>query len=117
MVSTEASRLIIQFRVYGLAAVAEIGGCFSFWAWLRLGRSPLWVVPGCCALVGFAYLLTGSNAAQAGRSFAAYGGIYIVTSLLWMWVVEGVRPDRWDVAGAAVCLVGVAIIMHGPRSV
>ena len=68
--------------------------------WARLGESPLWVVPGCCALAGFAYLLTRSDAAQAGRSFAAFGGVYIVTPLLWMRVVEGARADRRDAAGA-----------------
>lgn len=101
--------------LYGPAAIAEISGCFAFWAWLRLGRSPLWLIPGCAALVLFAYLLTRTSAAEAGRSFAAYGGVYIVASLGWMWIVEGVRPDRWDLVGAAFCLLGAAIILLGPR--
>ncbi len=104
-----------SFAIYAAAAVAEIGGCFAFWAWLRLGRSVLWVVPGIAALVLFAYLLTRIDAAFAGRAFAAYGGVYIAASLAWMWAVEGARPDRWDAMGAAVCILGAAIILFGPR--
>jgi small multidrug resistance family-3 protein len=102
--------------LYLAAALAEIGGCFAAWAWLRLGRSPLWLVPGTVALSLFAFLLTRSEAAAAGRAFAAYGGVYIVASLGWLWVVEGVRPDRWDVAGAALSLAGAAVILLGPRA-
>ncbi len=105
-----------SFAIYAAAAVAEIGGCFAFWAWLRLGRSALWVVPGIAALVLFAYLLTRIDAAFAGRAFAAYGGVYIAASLAWMWAVEGARPDRWDAMGAAVCILGAAIILFGPRA-
>lgn len=100
---------------YVLAALAEIGGCFAFWAWLRLGRSPLWLVPGLACLVLFAWALTRVDASLAGRAYAAYGGIYIVASLLWMWAVEGARPDRWDAIGAMACLVGAALILFGPR--
>lgn len=101
--------------VYAGAALAEIAGCFAFWAWLRLGHSPLWVVPGLISLAAFAYLLTLIDTAAAGRAYAAYGGVYIVSSLLWLWIVEGVRPDRWDVSGAAICLAGAAVIIAGPR--
>lgn len=97
------------------AAVAEIAGCFAFWAWLRLGKSGLWTVPGTLALILFAVLLTRIEAEFAGRAFAAYGGVYIAASLSWLWVVEGTRPDRWDLVGAAVCLVGAAVILLGPR--
>lgn len=103
------------FAIYLLAALAEIGGCFAFWAWLRLGKSGWWVVPGVLALALFAYLLTRIDAAFAGRAFAAYGGVYIAASLGWLWAVEGARPDRWDAIGAAVCLAGAAIILFGPR--
>jgi small multidrug resistance family-3 protein len=98
------------------AAVAEIAGCFSFWAWLRLDRSPWWIVPGTGSLCLFAYLLTLVDADHAGRAYAAYGGIYIATALLWLWLAEGARPDRWDVAGAGVCLIGAAIILWAPRA-
>lgn len=101
--------------LYITAALAEIAGCFAFWAWLRLGRSPLWLVPGTLSLVAFATLLTLVPAAQAGRAFAAYGGVYIAASIGWLWLVEGRRPDLWDASGALVCLAGAAIILWGPR--
>jgi len=103
------------FSIYVAAAVAEIGGCFAFWAWLRLGQPVTWLVPGLALLVVFALLLTRIGTDFAGRAFAAYGGVYIVASLLWMWGVEGSRPDRWDVIGAAACLAGAAMILFGPR--
>ena len=101
---------------YSLAAVGEIGGCFSFWAWVRMGKSPLWLVPGIAALLVFALALTQVETSNAGRAYAAYGGVYILASLVWLWSVEGVRPDRWDAFGAAICLVGAAVILFGPRS-
>jgi small multidrug resistance family-3 protein len=98
------------------AAFAEIAGCFAFWAWLRLDKSPWWLAPGMVSLALFAYLLTLVDSAAAGRAYAAYGGIYIVASLAWLWIIEGVRPDRWDGIGAAICLVGAALILFGPRA-
>lgn len=106
-----------SFAFYAGAAVAEIAGCFAFWAWLRLGKSVLWTAPGTLSLVIFAALLTRIEAAYAGRAFAAYGGVYIAASLAWLWLVEGTVPDRWDLIGAFVCLVGAAIILFGPRTV
>ena len=103
------------FAIYAAAALAEIGGCFAFWAWLRLGRSVIWLVPGIAALILFAYLLTRIDAAFAGRAFAAYGGVYIAASLGWLWAVEGARPDRWDAIGAAICIIGAGVILFGPR--
>ena len=96
-------------------ALAEIAGCYCLGAWLRLGRSALWLGPGVVSLVAFAWLLTLSPASQAGRAYAAYGGVYIAASLLWLWAVEGRRPDGWDLPGAAVCLVGAALILWAPR--
>jgi small multidrug resistance family-3 protein len=110
------TELLRPFAWYGLAALGEIGGCFAFWLWLRLDRSAWWVVPGGLALLVFAWALTRIEADHAGRAFAAYGGIYILASLVWLWLVEGVRPDRWDLVGAAVCLAGAAIILFGPRA-
>ena len=104
-----------SFAYYIAAAVAEIAGCFAFWAWLRLGRSVYWIVPGVISLTVFALLLTRIESLFAGRTFAAYGGVYIAASVLWLWVVEGQRPDRWDVAGSIICLVGAGIILLGPR--
>jgi small multidrug resistance family-3 protein len=97
------------------AAVAEIAGCFAFWMWLRLDKSVWWLIPGMGSLALFAYLLTLVESAAAGRAYAAYGGVYIVSSLAWLWVIEGVRPDRWDTLGAVICLGGAALILFGPR--
>ncbi|WP_454762008.1 YnfA family protein [Caulobacter segnis] len=102
--------------VYALAALAEIGGCFAFWAWLRLGKTPWWAGAGTLSLIVFALLLTRIDASVAGRAFAAYGGVYIVASIAWMRLVENARPDRWDLIGGAVCLVGAGIILFGPRA-
>jgi small multidrug resistance family-3 protein len=101
--------------LYAAAALAEIAGCFAFWAWARLDRSALWLVPGLASLALFAWLLTRVDADFAGRAYAAYGGVYIVASLAWLWAAEGVRPDRWDVGGAALALAGAAVILFGPR--
>jgi small multidrug resistance family-3 protein len=101
--------------IYAGAAVAEIAGCFSFWLWLRHGRSIAWIAPGMAALAAFAWLLTLVDSAAAGRAYAAYGGVYIAASLAWLWLVEGVRPDRWDAVGATICLAGAAVILLGPR--
>lgn len=98
------------------AAVAEIAGCFAFWTWLRMGRSIWWLLPGMLSLALFAWLLTLVDVEHAGRSYATYGGIYIVAAIVWLWLAEGVRPDRWDIIGAAVCIVGAGIILFGPRS-
>ena len=102
--------------IYLGAALAEIAGCFAFWAWLRLGRSMLWLLPGIVSLALFAWLLTLIDTDHAGRGYAAYGGIYIVSAILWLWAVEGVRPDRWDLTGGAVCQLGAAIILCGARA-
>jgi small multidrug resistance family-3 protein len=75
-----------------------------------------WVAPGMLSLALFAGLLTRIDVPAAGRAYAAYGGVYIVASLLWLWRVEGVRPDRWDLAGGVVCLAGTAVILFGSRS-
>jgi small multidrug resistance family-3 protein len=101
---------------YLWAALGEIGGCFSFWAWQRMHKSPLWTIPGVIALILFALALTRIEASQAGRAYAAYGGIYILSSLLWLWGVEHTQPDQWDVLGAAICLLGAGIILWGPRA-
>lgn len=104
-----------SLAAYVGAAFLEIAGCFAFWAWLRLGASPWWMVPGVLALVAFAALLTRVEVPVAGRAYAVYGGIYIVATLVWLWLVEGTPPDRWDVIGAAVCLLGAAIILFAPH--
>lgn len=101
--------------VYLAAALAEIAGCFAFWAWLRLDK-PVWLVlPGLAALALFAWALTLAPVDAAGRAYAAYGGVYIACALIWLWAVEGLRPDRWDLIGAAVSVAGALIILGAPR--
>lgn len=102
--------------IYAAAALAEIAGCFAFWAWLRQGQSVFWLIPGMASLVAFAWLLTLAPADHAGRAFAAYGGVYIVASLLWGWLAEGRMPDRWDVIGGAMALAAAGIILFAPRN-
>jgi small multidrug resistance family-3 protein len=82
----------------------------------RMGKSAIWLAPGCLSLVVFAWLLTLGPADNAGRAYAVYGGVYIVASLAWSWAIEGIRPDHWDLLGAIVCIVGAGIILLGPRA-
>jgi small multidrug resistance family-3 protein len=102
--------------IYAGAALAEIAGCFAVWAWMRHGASALWLVPGILSLAVFAWLLTLAPSNLAGRAYAAYGGVYIVASLVWLWLVEKQRPDTWDMTGAAICVLGAAIILFAPRA-
>ncbi|GJD33619.1 YnfA family protein [Methylobacterium aerolatum] len=99
--------------IYPAAALAEIAGCFAVWGWLRLGWSPWWALPSLASLAVFATLLTLIDSPAAGRAYAAYGGVYIGASLVWLWLVEGQRPDGRDWLGGAICLVGAAIILAG----
>ena len=101
--------------LYVAAALAEIAGCFSFWAWLRSGRSAWVLVPGVASLILFAWLLARVDSPAAGRAYAAYGGVYILTAIAWLWAVDGIRPTTWDIAGSLVAVCGMAIIMFAPR--
>lgn len=106
---------MVSIAAFVGAAVAEIAGCYAFWAFFRLGRSAWWLLPGILLVALFAYLLTLIETNYAGRAYAAYGGIYVAASLAWLWSVEGSRPDRWDAIGAAICLLGTVVILFGPR--
>jgi small multidrug resistance family-3 protein len=106
----------MSYLIFVAASLAEIAGCFAFWSWWRLDKSALWLIPGVAALVLFAWLLALTDTDAAGRTYAAYGGIYIAASLPWLWLIEGVRPDRWDMAGAAICMIGASVILLGPRA-
>lgn len=101
--------------IYVAAALAEIAGCFAFWSVLRLGAPAGWLAAGVVSLIAFAWLLTRVDIDAAGRAYAAYGGVYVAASLGWLWAVEGVRPDRWDLAGSAICVLGAAVVLFGPR--
>lgn len=102
---------------YVVAAITEIAGCFAFWAVARQGASPAWLAPGVLSLIVFAYALTRVDSDFAGRAYAVYGGIYIATSLVWLWAVENKMPDRWDLAGASLCLIGAGVILYMPRQI
>ena len=101
--------------IFATAAATEIGGSYAFWVWLKLEKSALLIIPGIISLGIFAILLSRIDSAFAGRTFAAYGGVYIVGSLLWMALVEGKFPDRWDLLGGFICLVGASLVIFGPR--
>lgn len=106
---------MLNYLWFFLAAVFEIAGCYAFYLWLRLGKSALWVLPALLCLTCFALLLTRVEAGYAGRAYAAYGGIYIVTSLAWLTLVEGSRPSVSDGVGALLCVIGATVIVLGPR--
>jgi small multidrug resistance family-3 protein len=97
--------------VFAIAALLEIAGCFTFWAWLRRGVTPFVAVLGIASLIGFALALTRVDSAFAGRAYAAYGGIYIAASLVWLWIVEGQVPTRADVLGATLAIAGALVIV------
>ena len=101
----------INLAVFALAAFFEIAGCFAFWIWVRRGATPFVVVLGVVSLGVFALALTRVDAAFAGRAYAAYGGIYIAASLVWLWLVEGQSPTRTDLLGAALAIAGAVVII------
>jgi len=103
--------MIANLFAFAIAAGLEIAGCFAFWLWLRGGRSPLVALAGVVSLVGFAVMLTRVDAPFAGRAYAAYGGVYIAASLLWLWAVEGQRPTTMDLIGASVAVIGALIVI------
>jgi small multidrug resistance family-3 protein len=111
----EASMLVLRtVGLFVLTALAEILGCYLAYLWLRRGHSGWVLVPAALSLMAFAWLLT-LHPAAAGRVYAAYGGVYVAVALLWLWLVDGVSPDKWDLIGVAVTLAGMAIIAFAPR--
>jgi len=108
---------MVVFRTVGLfvlTAVAEILGCYLPFVWLRRGHSAWLLLPSAVSLGAFAWLLT-LHPFAASRTYAAYGGVYVAVAMLWLWRVESISPDRWDVIGATVSVAGMAIIAFGPR--
>lgn len=108
-------KLVITIALFTITALAEIVGCYLPYLWLREGKSGWLLLPAAGSLALFAWLLT-LHPTAAGRVYAAYGGVYITIAILWLWVVDGVRPTRWDLLGVAVCLAGMGIIMLAPRT-
>lgn len=107
--------LLKTFALFVLTALAEIVGCYLPWLWLRQGRSAWLLLPAAASLTLFAWLLT-LHPTGSGRVYAAYGGVYVGVAILWLWRVDGVAPTAYDLAGVALCLMGMAVIMLGPRA-
>ncbi|WP_406084395.1 YnfA family protein [Micromonospora zamorensis] len=101
--------------LFALAALAEIGGAWLIWQGWREHRGLWWIAAGVVALGFYGFVATFQPDANFGRILAAYGGVFVAGSLAWAMVVDGFRPDRWDLTGAAFCLLGVAVIMYAPR--
>ncbi|WP_182873461.1 YnfA family protein [Microbispora sp. H10670] len=107
--------IVRSLVLFVLAAVFEIGGAWLVWQGWREHRGVAWVAAGILALAAYGFAATFQSDAHFGRILAAYGGVFVAGSLLWGVALDGFRPDRWDLAGAAICLVGVAVIMYAPR--
>lgn len=102
--------------LFAITAIAEIVGCYCIYAWLRLGKSYLLIIPSALSLALFAWLLT-LHPAHAGRVYAAYGGIYVLMSMCWLWLFEKQTPDMWDITGSGLAVLGMALIAFGPHKV
>lgn len=102
--------------LFVLAALAEIGGAWLVWQGVREHRGAWWIGAGVMALGLYGFVATLQPDAHFGRILAAYGGVFVAGSLVWGVLMDGFRPDRWDIAGALICLAGVAVIMYAPRS-
>lgn len=108
---TEIKTLLIFF----FTAIAEIVGCYLPYLWLKEGKSIWLLVPAAFSLALFAWLLS-LHPTAAGRVYAAYGGVYISVAIFWLWAIDGIKPTLWDITGAIVALIGMAIIMFAPRN-
>lgn len=100
--------------LFVVTAFTEILGCYLPYLWLRQGKSVWLLAPAAASLTLFAWLLS-LHPQAAGRTYAGYGGVYVAMALVWLWLVEGQEPDRWDLLGGAVTIAGMAIIVFGPR--
>ncbi|HBP6526514.1 TPA: YnfA family protein [Pseudomonas aeruginosa] len=107
--------MIKTFALFAITAVAEIVGCYLPYLWLKQGKSAWLLIPAAASLALFAWLLS-LHPTAAGRVYAAYGGIYIGVAILWLWVVDGIKPTAWDLVGSAVAITGMAIIMLAPKN-
>jgi small multidrug resistance family-3 protein len=101
------------FAIYVLAATGELGGTYCYWRWLKeKGPAPLAIV-GLLALLGYAFIQTYQPESRYGRVYAAYAGVFLVGAMLWGWAIDGTAPDRFDVTGGAIALVGVVVVLYG----
>jgi|SRR5579872_5278230 len=107
-------QILITAALFAATAVAEIVGCYLPYLWLCHGKSAWLTLPAAASLSAFVWLLT-LHPAASGRVYAAYGGMYITVAIVWLWLVDGIKPGRWDFAGVALCLAGMAVIMFAPR--
>ncbi len=103
------------FLLFILTAIAELVGCYLPYLWLRKNGSPWLLLPACLSLALFAWLLS-LHPTASGRVYAAYGGVYVATAVIWLWLVDGLRPTRWDLLGAAITLAGMSVIIFSPRA-
>jgi small multidrug resistance family-3 protein len=106
--------IVKTLGLFILTAVAEIVGCYLPYLWLKKGRSAWLLIPAAASLAAFAWLLS-LHPTAAGRVYAAYGGVYISVAIIWLWIIDSIRPTLTDWIGVSVCLLGMAIIMFGPR--
>ena len=102
------------FSLFVATAIAEIVGCYLPYLWLTKGASAWVLVPAAGSLVLFVWLLT-LHPTAAGRVYAAYRGVYVATAIVWLWIIDGLRPTAWDFIGATVAIIGMGIIMFAPR--
>jgi len=107
--------MLKTFGLFALTALAEILGCWLPWLWLRQNGSIWLLLPAALSLTAFAWLLT-LHPTASGRVYAAYGGVYVSAALLWLWLVDGVKPTRWDLIGVSLCLCGMLGIIFGSRN-
>lgn len=108
--------IVRSLLLFGLAAIAEIGGAWLIWQGVREHRGGWWIGAGIVALGLYGFVATLQPDANFGRVLAAYGGVFVAGSLAWGMILDGFKPDRWDITGALICLLGVAVIMYAPRT-
>ena len=102
------------FILFFATAIAEIIGCYLPYLWLNENKSIYLLIPAALSLILFSWLLT-LHPTDAGRIYAAYGGVYVCTAILWMWLVENIKPTSWDIAGGFIVLIGVSVILYGSQ--
>jgi small multidrug resistance family-3 protein len=108
------SAILTTLALFVVTAVAEILGCYLVWLWLRAGWPAAVLAPAALCLAAFAWLLA-LQPSPAGRTYAAYGGVYVASAIAWLWLVDGQRPDRWDAIGGVISVAGMLLILFGPR--